>query len=85
METFKFLYLLLLCYKLYSLTDNLSKALQKKKRSAVSGQKLARDTIVVFKKMRSDTDSDLFFSYATDATKVELFTSILRLLMDVNH
>ena len=47
--------------KLYGLTDNLSKILQKMKLSAISGQRLASQSIKMSEKMRSDRDFDLFY------------------------
>ena len=61
MKKFDFLGGLNLGYKFYSLTDNLSRALQSKKMSAVSGQRLARQTMSMFEKMRNDRDAKLLF------------------------
>ena len=41
MESFSFFFGLLLSHRMYSLTDNLSKTLQKEKMSALNGQRLA--------------------------------------------
>ena len=45
MESFSFFFGHLLSHRLYSLTDNLSKTLQKEKMSALNGQRLANLTI----------------------------------------
>ena len=45
MTTFSLFFGLHLGYKLYAITNNLSKALQEKKMSAISGQRLARATL----------------------------------------
>ena len=60
---FRFYYGLDIAYKFYSLTDSLSKALQNKKMSAISGQKLARLTISTIEGMRTDRHGDNFFDY----------------------
>ena len=58
---FRFYYGLDIAYKFYSLTDSLSKALQNKKMSAISGQRLARLTISTIEGMRTDRHADNFF------------------------
>ena len=63
METFKFYYGLHISHKLYALTDDLSVALQSKKRSAVSGQRLARLTIKTIEGMRDDKSAANLFQY----------------------
>ena len=60
MESFSFFFVLCLGQKLYGLTDNLSKTLQKKKMSAISEQRLA----FVHRnlgKMRSSLYFELFY------------------------
>ena len=42
-------------------SDNLSRALQSKKMSAISGQKMAKDTIDMFEGMRNERDAKLLF------------------------
>ena len=61
MKTFNFFFGLCLGQRHYSLTDNLSKTLQKEKMSAVSGQRLASLTAKTIQSMRSDSDFDLFY------------------------
>ena len=63
MKKFNFCYGVNIAYKFYSLTDNLSKSLQSKKMSAISGQNLARLTIAAIESMRNDRDADNFFKY----------------------
>ena len=47
--------------KLYGMTDNLSKTLQKEKMSALSGKNLSELTIKTIQRMRNDKDFFLFF------------------------
>lgn len=61
METFSFYFGLNLGHRLYSITDNLSRALQDSKMSAVTGQRLARATLSTFENMRSDGDFNMFY------------------------
>ena len=61
MTNFNFFYGLQLGYTLYALTDNLSKAMQSKKMSAISSQRLANLTIATIEKMRSENSASLFF------------------------
>ena len=63
MKQFSFFYGLNLSYKLYSITDNLSSCLQKKKMSAISSHEIARKTIQVLERLRNDHDADMFLSY----------------------
>ena len=61
MKTFSFFFGLHLGYRLYAITDNLSKALQESKMSAISGQRLARATLATIESMRSDESFDMFY------------------------
>ena len=61
METFNFFFGLLLSHRIYSITDNLSKTLQKEKMSALNGQRLALLTLKTLQNMRKDDDFKLFF------------------------
>lgn len=61
MTKFKFFYGLNLSQRLFSISDNLSKALQKEDMSALSGFNLAGLTIETFKDMRTDKCAKLFF------------------------
>ena len=61
MRTFSFFFSLNLGHRFYSITDNLSQALQESKMSAISGQRLARATLATFESMRNDQSFNLFF------------------------
>ena len=61
MESFSFFFGLLLSHRIYSLTDNLSKTLQKERISALEGQRLANLTVDTLKGMRTREAFDLFF------------------------
>ena len=50
-----------LSYKLYSITDNLSKTFQKESMSAVEGQRSDNLTLKTFENMRTDESADLFY------------------------
>ena len=63
MKTFEFFYGLNLSHKVYSLTDNLSKALQKESMSALEGQRNANLTIQTFQSVRPKEAADLFYKY----------------------
>ena len=61
MQKFSFYFGLSNSHRLYSLTDNLSKMLQKEKMSAVSGQRLVDLTIKTWEGMHSDENFKMFF------------------------
>ena len=63
MAAFSFFFGLQLGYRLYAITDNLSKALQEKKMSAISGQRLARATLSTIEAMRNDESFDMFYEH----------------------
>ena len=65
MTKFDFYFGLHLGQKFYSLTDNLSQALQQSKMSAISGQRLARLTISTIEKMRDNESAGMFFDYVS--------------------
>jgi len=69
MESFSFFFGLLLSHRLYSLTDNLSKTLQKEKMSALNGQRLANLTIQTLQGMRKEEDFKLFFASVKQKAK----------------
>ena len=69
MKTFNFFFGLCIGQRLYSITDNVSKTLQKEKMSAVSGQRLAGLTTKTIQGMRNDADYNLF--YQTVSKKAE--------------
>ena len=62
MRTFSFYFGLSLGYKLYALTDNLSKTLQKEKMSSISGQRTANLTVQTLEGMRTEESFKLFFA-----------------------
>ena len=62
MKLFKFFYGMHLSYKLYSITDNLSKTLQNENMSAVEGQRIAHLTLKTLENMRTDESADLFYT-----------------------
>ena len=61
MGNFRFFHGLNLAHTVYSLTDNLSKTLQKEKLSAMEGKSVAMKTVQTFKNMRNEQSADLFF------------------------
>ena len=61
MKKFSFFFGLCLGQRLFSLTDNLSKTLQKEKMSAVSGHRLAMLTKETIDRMRSEENFKLFY------------------------
>ena len=69
MQSFSFFFGLLLSHRLYSLTDNLSKTLQKEKMSALSSQRLANLTIETIQGMRKAEDFKLFFDLVKQKAK----------------
>lgn len=66
MATFEFFFALTLGQKLFSLTDNLLKALQKEKMSALSGQHLANLTQQTLAGMRNNEAYDLLWDYVAE-------------------
>ena len=56
-------------YRLYEITDNLSRALQEKKMSAISGQRLARATLSITEAMRNDESFDMFYEHVLKKTE----------------
>jgi len=74
MTTFEFFYGLNLAYRLYSMTDNLSKTIQKE--TAVDGQRSADLTLQALKGMRTDEAAKLFYDTTVKkATKHEFIES----------
>ena len=63
MTTFSFFFNLQLGYRLYSITNNMSKALREKKMPARSGQRLARATLSTIEAMRNDESFDMFYEH----------------------
>ena len=58
---FQFFYGLNLSQRLFAISDNLLKALQKELVSALSGLHLAELTVKTYQEMRSDEEVELFF------------------------
>ena len=69
MRTFLFYFSLLLGHRIYALTGNLSKTLQKEKMSAVSGQRLANLTVQTFQTMCNTESFKLFFETVVKKAK----------------
>lgn len=69
MESFNFFYGINLGFKLYSITDNLSKALQGESMSAVESHRTAELSIKTLEGMRSTSHADAF--YETTKQKAE--------------
>ena len=63
MTTFSFFFSLQLGYRLYAITDKLPRALQEKKWSAISGQRLARATLSTIGAMRKDESFNMFYEH----------------------
>ena len=61
MYGFHFFYGLNLSQRLFALSNNLSKTLQKESMSALSGIHLAELTVQTYQKMRSVEEGELFF------------------------
>ena len=61
MRTFRFFFGLCLGYRLFSITDHLSKTLQHERMSAVSSQVITNHTIDTISSMRSDECFNLFY------------------------
>ena len=61
MKLFKFFHGVHLSYKLYLITDNLSKSLPKESMSAIEGQRIAQLTLKTLQNMCTDEASDLFY------------------------
>ena len=58
---FQFLYGLNLSQRLFGISNNLSKTLQKESMSALNGLHLAELTVKTYQKIRSDVETELFF------------------------
>ena len=70
MESFYFYFGVNLGYKLYSMTDNLSKSLQSTKMSALKGKTSANLVIETLGNMRNDEDFMYFYEMITKASKL---------------
>ena len=67
MESFYFVFGSGLSYKLYAMTDDLSKSLQSRKMPAIKGKKCADLVIDTMRSMRNDEDFDSFFEVVKKA------------------
>ena len=67
MKSFKFFFDISLGFKVYSITDNLSKTIQGESMSAVESQEVAGLTIKILESMRSECNADAFY----ETTKIE--------------
>ena len=65
---FQFFYGLNLSQRLFSISDNLSKTLQKESMSVLSGLHLAELTVKTYQKMQSDEEAELFFKIVSKNT-----------------
>jgi len=61
MESFYFFFGLNLSYKLYAMTDNLSRALQSSRMPAIKGKKCADLVVSTLDGMRNDEDFNSFY------------------------
>ena len=69
MKSFKFFFGINLGFKVYSITDNLSKTIQGESMSAAESQEVAGLTIKTLESMRSESNADAF--YETTKIKAE--------------
>lgn len=69
MQKFSFYFGLSLGYRLYSITDNLSKTLQCEKMSSVSAQRIVRLTVETLEGMRNEEHFKLFFETVVKKAK----------------
>ena len=74
MKSFKFFLGINLGFKVYSITDNLSKTIQGESMSAVESQEVAGLTITTLESMRSESNADAF--YETTKIKAERYKFI---------
>ena len=65
---FQFFYGLNLSQRLFSISDNLSKTLQKESMSVLTGLHLAELTVKTYQKMQSDEEAELFFKIVSKNT-----------------
>ena len=71
MKSFKFFFGTNLDFKVYSITDNLSKTIHGESMSAVESQEVAELTIKTLESMRSESNTDAF--YETTKIKAERY------------
>ena len=60
MAEFRFFFDINLAYRMYSITDHLSKALQRETISSIEGQETAMKTVETFKSMSNIDSADCF-------------------------
>ena len=77
MTEFRFFFCINLAYKMYSITDNLSKVLQRKTISSIEGQETAMKTVETFKSTRNIDSADCFFETAKQKAANHNFEPIL--------
>ena len=61
MTEFRFFFGINSAYRMHSITDNLSKALQRETITSIEGQETAMKTVETFKSMRNIDSADCFF------------------------
>ena len=61
MTEFRFFFGIILAYRMYSITYNISKALQSETISSIAGRETAMKTIKTFKSMRNIDSANCFF------------------------
>ena len=61
MTEFRFFFGINLAYRMYTITDNFSKTLQRETISSIEGQETAIKTVETFKSMRNIDSADCFF------------------------
>ena len=62
MTEFRFFFGINLAYRMYSITDNISKALQRETISSIEGRETAMKTVKTFKNMRNIDSANCFFA-----------------------
>ena len=72
MKSFKFFFSINLGFKVYSITDNLSKTIQGESMSAVESQEVAGLTIKTLESMRSESNADAFYETTPPRLKLTL-------------
>ena len=61
MTEFRFFFGINLTYRMNSITDNISKALQRETLSSIAGRETAMKTVKTFKSMRNIDSANCFF------------------------
>ena len=75
MRQFEFYYGLNLSHRLYSLTDNLSKALQRENLSALESVRITSLTVTTLENMRNGDSADLFFDFVVKKSEKHNFVN----------